>query len=231
MNIEVFETADEVARRAAAIIAGSARAAVEARGRFVFAVSGGSTPAGMFRALSRERLPWNAVHLFQVDERIAPEGDADRNFIGLRTHLLAHVPLPGDQVHPMPVEAPDLIAAASEYSNALARATAGSPSTLDLVHLGLGEDGHTASLISGDAALDVIDHDVAVTGEYNGRRRMTLTLPSLNRARAVLWVVTGSGKAAMLSRLLDGDTSIPAGRVSRANAYVVADRGALPQSN
>jgi 6-phosphogluconolactonase len=170
------------------------------------------------------------VHVFQVDERVAPEGHADRNLTHLRESLLQHASLRPEQIHAMPVESLDLEAAATRYALAL-RDMAGSPAVLDLVHLGLGPDGHTASLAPGDAVLDVTDEDVALTGVYQGRRRMTLTYPMLNRARRVLWVVTGGEKAEMLGRLRDGDVSIPAGRVQRGQALVLADRAAAGQLN
>lgn len=225
MKIEVLENPDAVAEEAAAIIATDARIAVDARGRFTLAVSGGHTPWLMLRALSQMEVPWKHVHILQVDERVAPAGDPDRNFTHLRESLLDHAPLPATQIHAMPVEAPDLAAAAARYSEAM-RELAGSPPTLDLVHLGLGTDGHTASLVPGDPVLDVGDADVAVTGTYMGHRRMTLTYPTINRARRVLWLVTGEEKAAMLVRLRDADPSIPAGRVRRDDALILADRGA-----
>jgi 6-phosphogluconolactonase len=125
----------------------------------------------------------------------------------------------------MPVEESDAGAAAEVYARTI-RAVAGPTPVLDLVHLGLGTDGHTASLVPGDATLDVIDRNVALTGIYQGRRRMTLTYPILNRARVILWLVTGSEKTDMLARLRDGDRSIPAGRISRDCALVLADRAA-----
>jgi len=228
MKLEVFEDADSVARAAAATIAAAARAAIAARGRFVLAVSGGHTPWIMLRALAEEDIPWTGVHVCQVDERVAPHGHPDRNLTHLRERLLHHAPLRPEQIHAMPVETADLQAAATQYALAL-REIAGSPTVLDLVHLGLGLDGHTASLVLGDAVLDVTDADVALTGVYQGRRRMTLTYPMLNRARRVLWVVTGSEKIEMLRRLRDGDVSIPAGRVRREQALVLADRAALGQ--
>ena len=125
----------------------------------------------------------------------------------------------------MPVETEDLERAAAEYAQTLQR-ECGSPPVLDLVHLGLGPDGHTASLVPGDPVLDVCDKDVALTGSYQGRRRMTLTYPTINRARRVLWVVTGAEKVQMLHRLLHGDTDIPAGRVGREKSLVLADAAA-----
>jgi 6-phosphogluconolactonase len=229
MNIEVFDSADLVAQKAAAMIASDARVAAASRGRFVMAVSGGHTPWVMLRALVNQDVPWPAVHVVQVDERVAPAGDPDRNLTHLRESLLDHAPLVPEQIHPMPVESPDLETAAAQYAATL-RQIAGSPPVLDLVHLGLGPDGHTASLVPGDAVLNVKDADVAITGVYQGRRRMTLTYPIINRARRVLWVVTGSEKVQMLNRLLSGDESIPAGRVSQGQALVLADAAAAGRS-
>lgn len=225
MKLEVFDDADSVAKAAAATIAADARAAVAARGHFAIAVSGGHTPWMMLRALANEDVPWQAVHIYQVDERVAPAGDPDRNLTHLHESLLEHAPLRPEQIHAMPVESPDLKSAAGEYA-AVLREIAGSPPVLDLVHLGLGPDGHTASLVPGDPVLKITDADVAVTGVYQGRRRMTLTYPAINRARRVLWVVTGSEKVEMLRRLLDGDESIPAGRIRREQAIALADRAA-----
>jgi 6-phosphogluconolactonase len=225
MKIEIFADADSVAREAAAMIAQEARAAVAERGRFIMAVSGGHTPWVMLRALAGEKVPWDNVHLAQVDERVAPPGHPDRNITHLRESLLEHAPLPPEQIYAMPVESIDLEAAAKQYATVLAT-IAGSPPVLDLVHLGLGPDGHTASLVPGDPVLEVKDTDVAVTGIYQGRRRITLTYPILNRARFVLWLVTGSEKVGMLARLREGDKSIPAGRVTQQKALVLADRAA-----
>ena len=226
MKLEVFDGVDAVARAGAATIACAARAVSAARGRFALAVSGGHTPWIMLRALASEDVPWASVHVFQVDERVAPEGDPDRNLTHLRESLLHRAPLRPEQIHAMPVESHDLEAAALEYAEVL-RAISGSPPVLDLVHLGLGPDGHTASLVPGDGVLSVADADVAVTGFYQGRQRMTLTYPVINRARRILWVVTGSEKAQALRRLSEGDTSIPAGRVSREQALVLADCAAV----
>jgi 6-phosphogluconolactonase len=228
MKIEVLADADAVARAAAVTIAADARAAVAARGRFLMAVSGGHTPWMMLRELANQDVPWKDVHVFQVDERIAPAGDPDRNLTHLQASLLEHAPLPPQQIHAMPVELPDLEAAAKEYASTL-KDFAGSPPVLDLAHLGLGPDGHTASLVPGDPVLSVTDADVGLTGIYMGRRRMTLTYPMLNRSRRVLWLVTGAEKVPMFSRLRDGDTSIPAGRIARDQALLLADQAAAGQ--
>jgi 6-phosphogluconolactonase len=225
MNLQAFDDPDSVARAAAAAIASAARDAIGARGRFSLAVSGGKTPWIMLREFATQNLAWDAVDIFQVDERVAPEGHADRNLTHLRESLSGQASLRPEQIHAMPVEAEDLEAAAAKYAHALSN-TAGMPPVLDLIHLGLGPDGHTASLVPGDEVLDVIDRDVAATGIYQGRRRMTLTYPALNRARRVLWVVTGNEKTPMLQRLLAGDRTVPAGRVRRDDAVILADRAA-----
>jgi 6-phosphogluconolactonase len=228
MRIEVLEDANAVAGKAAALIAAEARQAVAARGRFIMAVSGGHTPWIMLRALAGEEVPWAKMHIFQVDERVAPEGHSDRNLTHLRESLLEHAPLPTGQLYAMPVELTDLNIAASKYAAELMR-VAGSPPVLDLVHLGLGPDGHTASLVPGDPVLDVTDRDVAVTGVYQGRNRLTLTYPVINRARLILWLVTGGEKVPMFKRLQAADQSIPAGRVLQNNAVLLADIGAAGQ--
>src|SRR4029450_5361070 len=175
--------AETVARRGAEVVAERAAAAIAERGRFAFAVSGGRTPWAMFAHLAG-KLPWEKVTIFQVDERIAPDGDPDRNLTQLERSL---PPGGAADVRALPVWAEDLDAAAAMYADAL-------PEQLDLVHLGLGPDGHTASLVPGDPVLEVTDRDVAVTGEYRGRRRMTMTFPVLDRAARALWLVSGGDK-------------------------------------
>lgn len=229
MREEILPDAEAVARRAAEVIAAAAREAVAARGRFLLATSGGSTPWRMLRHLADQDLPWARVELFQVDERVAPAGDPDRNLTHLHDSLLAHLTEPPARVHAMPVELGEPAEAARRYGEIL-RIAAGTPPILDLVHLGLGEDGHTASLVPDDPVLDVTDADVAVSGPYAGRARLTLTYPVLNHARRVLWVVTGAGKAAMIGRLQRGDRTIPAGRVHSGLALLLADVAARPHS-
>jgi len=226
METRILADADAVAGEAARLIAAEARRAVAARGRFVVAVSGGRTPWQMLRALAAEDVPWAAVHVVQVDERIAPAGNPDRNLTHLCENLLEHAPLPAEHIHAMPVEEADVEAAARDYARTLER-IAGTPPVLDLAHLGLGPDGHTASLVPGDSVLDVVDRDVALTGVYMKRRRMTLTYPILDRSRRILWLVTGADKVAMLPRLRAGDRSIPAGHVNQEQALVLADRSAM----
>ena len=229
LETRILANADAVAKEAAKVIAAEARAAVGARGRFVMAVSGGHTPWQMLRLLANELVPWDSVHVVQVDERIAPAGDPDRNLTHLRESLLEHAPLPAEQIYAMPVEKAGIESAAREYARTLEQ-IAGTPPVLDLAHLGLGPDGHTASLVPNDPVLDVNDRDVALTGVYQNRRRMTLTYPMLNRSRRILWVLTGAGKVGMLARLRDADVSIPAGRIRRDGALVIADRAAFGEN-
>jgi len=230
MKVDVLADSNVVAQNAASVIAEEARSAVAARGHFALAVSGGHTPWIMLRALTREKIPWNSVHVIQVDERVAPAGHPDRNLTHLLESLLPYAALPREQIHPMPVEDADLEKGARQYATTI-QEIAGSPPVLDLVHLGLGADGHTASLVPGDAVLEVTDVDVSPTGIYQGRRRMTLTYPILNRARRILWVVTGGEKREMFDRLRNGDVSIPAGRIDRAQALLLADCAAAGASN
>jgi 6-phosphogluconolactonase len=215
-QIEILPDAAAVAERAAAYVAERARAAADDHGRFTFAVSGGRTPWAMFAHLAEEDMPWGRTAIYQVDERVAPANDPDRNL----AHLLASLPAgSGAEIHAMPVEDADLEAAAADYARSL-------PESFDLIHLGLGPDGHTASLVPGDPVLEVLDRGVAVTGVYQGRNRMTLTYPTLNAAKQVLWLVTGEDKMDALRRLRAGDASIPGGRVSPASALIIADAAA-----
>src|SRR5262245_5949104 len=225
IETQILPDPESVAKEAAKVIAAEARAALAARGRFAMAVSGGHTPWQMLRALANEDVPWKSVHVFQVDERIAPAGDSDRNLTHLRESLLKFAPLPADRIYAMPVEEADMEAAAESYARILQQ-IAGTPPVLDLVHLGLGPDGHTASLVPNDPVLNINDRDVAITGVYQGRKRMTLTYPVINRARKILWVVTGNEKAKPLLQLEKADTSIPGGRIRREQALVLADQAA-----
>jgi len=225
MRIEILPDAETACRRGAAWIVAEARAAIAARGRFVLAASGGKNPWNMFRALAEEEIDWAKVEIVQVDERVAPDGDAARNLTHLQECLLEYAPLRSEQIHAMPVTDPDLRAAAGRYARTPGQ-LAGPHPVIDLVHLGLGPDGHTASLVPGDPVLEVVGVDVAVTGVYQGHRRMTLTYPILDRARSILWLITDESKADALLRLSKGDPTIPAGRIARDHACVLADRAA-----
>jgi 6-phosphogluconolactonase len=214
-DLETLADADEVARAGAAFVAQHARQAVDRRGRFHFAVSGGHTPWAMFAELASETVPWDKVVIYQVDERVAPPDDPDRNL----HHLYQALGSAPAEVRAMPVNDDQLGAAAAAYAAVL-------PDHFDLVHLGLGPDGHTASLVPGDPVLEVTDRLVALTQPYQGRVRMTLTYPALARARQILWLITGDDKQEALAKLLSGDTAIPAGRVRADASLVLADQAA-----
>jgi 6-phosphogluconolactonase len=215
-ELKALPDADEVARAGAAFVAQHARRAVSSRGSFHFAVSGGHTPWAMFAELASETMPWEDTVIYQVDERVAPADDPDRNLHHLHD-ALGSAPA---RVEAMPVNDADLEAAARSYAASL-------PQSFDLIHLGLGPDGHTASLVPDDPVLAVTDRLVALTQPYQERVRMTLTYPALARARQILWLVTGADKKVPLSKLMAGDTSIPAGRVQAEASLVLADRAAV----
>ena len=216
-DLVVLPDPGTMAAEAASRVAAAVCAAAAGGRRFDFAVSGGHTPWAMFADLTGRDVPWEAVRIFQVDERVAPDDDPDRNLAHLRSSLGDAAP----EILAMPVDEPDLDAAASSYAQAL-------PERFDLVHLGLGPDGHTASLVPGDPVLQVEDRLVAVTRPYQGRQRMTLTYPGLARAERLLWLVAGADKADALARLLRGDRSIPAGQVRAEHSVILADAAAAP---
>jgi len=211
-----FASADDLAVAGANYVAEHARRAVAARGTFHFAVSGGHTPWKMFAELLGRDVPWGQSVIYQVDERVAPLGDKDRNLTNLAESLAGVGPV----IKPMPVNDDDLDAAAARYAQLL-------PERFDLVHLGIGPDGHTASLVPGDPVLEVSDRLVATTGEYQGRRRMTFTYRALARADQLLWLITGANKRAALSKLLSGDETIPAARVKAARSLIMADQSVM----
>jgi len=222
--MEVFSapTAESVSRQAAEFVGRAALSAIMARGQFTIALSGGSTPWKMLNRLADQSLPWSKVHIFQVDERAAADGDPARNLTHIQTQLLDRIDIPDGNVHAMPLAAGNLREAAQSYGDELQN-WAGDPPVLDLVHLGMGADGHTASLLPGDDALNQLDRDVATTGVYQGHQRMTLTFPAINRARQILWLVMGEDKLEMVRRMLRADASIPAGCVSQDHAVIMTD--------
>jgi 6-phosphogluconolactonase len=225
VKVEILPDAAAACRRAAERLCALVSEGTGARPRFVMALSGGTTPWPMLDDLAAQALDWRRVHIVQTDERLVGPDDPARNLTQLRAHLVSHVPLASDQVHPMPVDAEPPEDGAARYAALLAE-LAGTPPVLDVVHLGLGSDGHTASLVPGDPVLDIVGQDVATSAAYGGCRRMTLTVPAINRSRNVLWLVTGAGKAEALARLLDADPAMPAARIERKRAVVVADRAA-----
>ena len=221
-RLEVLDDPEAVHRRGTELIAEAAREAVAERGRCALAVSGGHDPWSMFSQLEDHQLDWTKTEIFQVDERVAPAGSDERNL----THLIESLSIGAQgSIRPMPVTDDDLEAAAVRYAESL-------PEALDLAHMGIGPDGHTASLVPGDPVLDVTDRRVAVTaGEYEGVRRMTLTYPELHRVRRLLWVVTGESKLDALRKLMARDPSIPAGRVEPGgDSLILADRAAAPDA-
>jgi 6-phosphogluconolactonase len=228
----VVEDADAVAATAAEYVARTVRAAVTDRGAFTMAVSGGSSPWAMFARLAHEDLPWEAVSIWQVDERIAPAGDPDRNAVGLHraigalpvtVNLMPVEQLVGNGLGGAVAEHELLDAACDEYAATL-------PEGFDLIHLGIGPDGHTASLVPGDEVLGVVDRPVAVTSTaYQDRRRMTLTYPALGRTDQLLWLITGASKREALAGVLAGDPLYPASLVEAPRSLIVTDRAAHPQ--
>jgi 6-phosphogluconolactonase len=217
-----FSSAAHAAEAAAQQVADCAARAMAERGQFSLALSGGSTPWAMLAILSDMGLDWSATHLFQVDERRAPDGDAARNLTHTRSHFTDRIGLAESRIHAMPVTAEDFAAGALEYAATLRR-VCGEPAVLDLVHLGMGGDGHTASLLPGDELLDMMETDVGITGIYQGHRRMSLTFPAINRSRQIMWLVNGADKSDMLQRMISADRGIPAGRIEQARATVFTD--------
>ena len=211
--IRILRAGPDLVDVAADVIAQELKSRIALRGHASMAVSGGRTPWPVFERLSEAPVPWTAVDVFQVDERVAPPGSADRNLTGLDETLLDRVPA---RAHPMPVDVPDLEAAARRYATEL-------PPSLDVVHLGLGDDGHTASLVPLDPSVLIEDELVAITDPYRGHRRMTLTRPALDGAGLIVWIVSGSDKAEMVERLIAGDPLIPAGLISQERAVLVTD--------
>jgi 6-phosphogluconolactonase len=222
LQLRALTSAAEVATAAAEHIATCAMQAIDERGRFTLALSGGSTPWLMLNQLARLDLPWQQFHIAQVDERVAPNGDAERNLTHIQAQFTGRIAIPPGQVYAMPVLEKNLDAAAGNYMHML-RGFAGTPAILDLIHLGLGGDGHTASLFPGNPLLDALDSDVAIARVEHQRIRMTLTYPVINRARNILWLVSGADKVRMLQRLISQDNSIPAGRVSQDQATIFTD--------
>ena len=225
MEVRLRPDPEGAGDEAARVLAAAAQEAVARRGRFLVALSGGRTPEPMLRRLAQLPLPWPKIQVFQVDDRQAPLGHPERNLTQLSALLVSAGPLPAANLQAMPLELPDLDEAARRYAQTLER-LAGRPPILDLVHLGLGADGHTASLLPGHPVLAVMDQTVAATGVYQGYRRLTLTYPVLNAARTILWLVTGADKAPALARLAAGEASQPAGRIRRDGALIVADAAA-----
>ena len=226
MKTEIFPQAEQVAARAAAYLEQEIRDALTHQKSFSLAISGGRTPWEMLKILSKVDLPWQRINLFQVDERVAPDGHPDRNLTQLFQAIAGTAMVTQLRIFPMPVTAEDLDASAKEYAEVLDEIKEGKG--LDIIHLGLGSDGHTASLVPGDGVLEIQNRLVACTqNPYQGRIRMTLTYPLLNAAKQILWIVTGSEKKEMVQRMLQQDPSIPAGSIRQENALLLVDKAAM----
>jgi 6-phosphogluconolactonase len=225
VRVTLAADASAAAQVAAGHLAQCVRARIKSTGRSVIALSGGRTPLAMLQQLAILELPWPALHVMQTDERIAPHGDAHRNLTFIEQILVERGPLPRLNMHAMPVEAADLTAAARDYQGLL-ESLCGTPAVLDVVHLGIGADGHTASLVPGDALLEVSTRDVGISVPYQGFRRMTLTVPAINRSRDILWLIAGSDKAARVAELVHGAGTTPALRIAREQALVIVDAAA-----
>jgi 6-phosphogluconolactonase len=226
MKTEIFPQAGDVAEAAAAYLAQQITTTLATKSTFSMAISGGRTPWEMLKILAKADLPWQRVNLFQVDERVAPDGHADRNLTQLFQAIAGTPMVTQLRIFPMPVLAADLEEGCREYTQVIHEVTEGK--SLDLIHLGLGSDGHTASLVPEDGVMEVQDRLVACTqNTYQGRIRMTLTYPLLNSAKQLLWIVTGSEKQEMVKRLLQQDPSIPAGSIRQENALLLVDQAAI----
>lgn len=249
------------AGRAAEILGAAVADAITRRDRCLLAISGGSTPTPVFAELAQLDVDWPSVTILQVDERIVPLDSSSRNLM-VQRNLLGHLgctwlPLPvddllalrgrppTDQDHPRPITSETAGPILDEFAARLID-LAGDPPVLDVVHLGLGSDGHTASLLPGDPLVHELRRYVGLTGLYSGSpptttqaaaaldrgtmrpttQRVSLTRPVLDRARMVLWLVNGADKADVVRRLVDGDMSIPAGLVHAAHSVVVSDTDA-----
>jgi 6-phosphogluconolactonase len=230
VRVIVAEAVEDAARIAADELTRACAAAIAARGRAVIAVSGGSTPWLMLREFVSRALPWPSIVVAQVDERRVPRTDERRNLTRLEQILVRDGTLPSQNVLAIPVEAPSAAEAARRYEHALVR-VAGAPPVFDLVQLGLGEDGHTASLVPEDPVLEIADRAVGIARSYQGTERVTLTFPTLDRARERMWLVTGAAKTRALAALIDGTGPTPAVRITRAATVVIADRAAAPGSS
>lgn len=218
--------AEQAGVLAAGAVARALRGRLVRRPRALLALSGGSSPVPMLQALAvAPRVRWPRIDVLQVDERCVPSGDPDRNLAMLRRELLDHVPA---SAHPLQVEhedGPDGGAAAS--AEELAALLSGD-APLDVLHLGLGADGHTASLFPGAPELDERDRLVVATAEaHAGHRRLTLTWPVLDRARRVVLLAPGADKTEALRGVLAGDPDLPASRLAADRVLVVTDHDPL----
>lgn len=196
MTREVWPDRERVTERALELVVTTVRAHAAGRGRCSLVLAGGSTPKALYTQLAHVDLPWDALHIFWGDERYVPPDHPDSNYRMAQEAWLSQVPIPRDQIYPMPTDEPDPRTAAGRYEAAIHQFFGSQPGDwprFDLVLLGLGDDGHTASLFPHTAALQVCDRLVTV-GERQGQPRLTLSIPVLNRAEQVIFLVTGASK-------------------------------------
>jgi 6-phosphogluconolactonase len=222
--------ADSVAEEACRRIVRAAQAAQRQRGRFSLALAGGSTPRRAYERLARADVDWQRVHVFWGDERALPPDHRHSNQRMARAAWLDSVSIPPTQIHPMPADLEDLDAAAQGYTQTLRREL-GAPPRLDLILLGLGEDGHTASLFPGSAALMEKERLVVATAAPAIAPRLTLTPAAIRAAREILFLVTGAAKAPALRRVLHGahdPWALPPHAIHRNDAVWLVDRAAHP---
>lgn len=241
-----IEAVDDWALRSAELLAQAIEAALGQRGRCLLVLSGGSTPRPVFDELALMDLRWERVMLLQADERLAPDGSPDRNLTQQQEAFegcgATWLPLPVDRLLKAAAASSDgeslldrrppagVVAEILGDFNARLVEFADEPPVVDIAQLGIGTDGHTASLLPGDPALDELRRYVALTGLYQGHRRLTMTRPVFDRARLVVWLARGHEKAEPLGRLLTGDLSIPAGIIRPRQSVIVADSDAARQS-
>lgn len=217
LQVLALDDADAVTAAVADLLVDGLGRAIVDRGEAVLALSGGSTPVPLYRHLATHELDWRRVHVVQVDERVAPDQHPDRSWRRIEDLLVVPTGAIG---HPMPVL--DGPAGVGAYAADLA-ALGG----IDVCHLGLGDDGHTASLIPGDPSVAVRDADVTTAGPYEGRMRMTLTASAINRARRIVWQVVGSAKAPAVARLATGTGEEPSRLIRRSpDVWLVVDQAA-----
>jgi 6-phosphogluconolactonase len=223
MDTRIFPDGDALSRAALDELLRIVSYAVKERGRFAIVLAGGHTPAKLYQMWAQgeksgARTPWEAVHLFWGDERYVPPSDPASNYRMVRESLIARVPIPADNVHPMPTDALQPEKAAEAYEAELLRFFGASAPAFDLQLLGLGVEGHTASLFPGSPALEEkVRRVAAVVAPANPPQRLTLTLPVLNQARNTFFLVTGADKRAIIGDLrgesVEGSSRYPAARV------------------
>jgi 6-phosphogluconolactonase len=228
LETEVLNDPERLAQRAAEWLAAAAKAS---RDRFVVALSGGSTPKRMYQILAGMDLPWQRTHWFWGDERFVPPDDVLSNYRMAREALFDHAPVPAANIHPVPTQGLEPEAAAAAYEAELKRFYGGerldpAQPVFDITLLGLGPDGHTASLFPGTAVLAERHKWVAAVIGAKDEARITFTYPLLESSRHIAFLVAGAEKRRMLGLLLGGDREIPAGRLSKEHAQVFADSAA-----